>query len=365
MIFITRVGEIRSGISQSKFYLMLMAAEHQHYVPQLLLRGFLSRDPIRAKKEQVHVFDLIEQRGFTPPVAKIMGERRFNEFWFDEETLATIEPATSRLESHVAPLIERIRTEKRLERTREEIADLALLMAFQFIRTKKMRLLPDRLDAQIRSHVRKLGFDPQKVHGLLELDEESLKREHVRHQVKNLNQYASLIAEKEFFLMQPPRGRTFYLGDHPVVLHNDEPRTLHRGHLGIGAAYIQIYLPLAADVMLCAYDKAVFGQLMIVRDEGLKDLQRNALANLMRASISPDQMKQAVQEFSKMSPVTALIEQVRNGNPILIGAEQLECYNSLQALQAHRFVVDPDGRFAIAREVIVDRESAEREAGVG
>mgnify|MGYP001546276816 CR=1 FL=1 len=96
-----------------------MAAQHQHYVPQLLLRGFLSRDSARAAKEQVHVFDLIENREFTPPVSKVMGERRFNDFWIDDESLTSIEPAAGDLETRVAPLIERIRTQKRLERTVE------------------------------------------------------------------------------------------------------------------------------------------------------------------------------------------------------------------------------------------------------
>ena len=160
-----------------------MAAQHQHYVPQLLLRGFLSRDPKRAAQEQVHVLDLIEQREFTPAIAKIMGERRFDDFWIDEGTLATIEPAADHLENKIAPLIDRIRTTKRLDRNDQELADLALLIGFQFIRTKKMRLLPQRLDDQIRSKVRRMGFDPSRVDGLFELDEEGLKREHVRHQV--------------------------------------------------------------------------------------------------------------------------------------------------------------------------------------
>jgi len=105
--------------------------------------------------------------------------------------------------------------------------------------------MPERLDQQMRRHVKRMGFDPAKVDGLMNLDEEGLKTEHVRHQVQNLGKYAEIIAEKEFFLMSAPEGRSFYIGDHPVVLHNDEPRTLHRGHLGIGAAYIQIYLPLS------------------------------------------------------------------------------------------------------------------------
>lgn len=336
-----------------------MAAQHQHYVPKLLLRGFLSGDPKRAAKEQVHVLDLEAQKSFPTSIDNIMGERRFNEFWIDEDVLATIEPWTGRIESHLAPIIERIRAEKTLERTPEEIANLAFLMAFQFLRTKGMRLMPERIDDQLRRHVKSMGFDPEKVDGLMNLDEEGLKKEHIRHQVQNLEKYAEILAEKEFFLMTPPDGRSFYIGDHPVVLHNDEPRTVHTGHLGIGAAYIQVYLPLSSDVLLCAYDKAVLGQMMKASDETRdKEVAAYALSKLMAGEISAAQMRQAVDASRDLDPVTEMIKAIRAGQPIAVGPEQVQCYNSLQAFFAHRFVIDPDDTFEVARDMIGERRSA-------
>lgn len=335
-----------------------MAAQHQHYVPKLLLRGFLSGDPKRAVKEQVHVLDLETGKSFLTSIDNIMGERRFNEFWVDGDVLATIEPWTGRIESHLAPTIERIRAKKSLERTPEEIANLAFLMAFQFVRTKGMRLMPERIDAQLRRHVKRMGFNPAKADGLMNLDEEGLKREHIRHQVQNLEKYIEIMTKKEFFLMTPPEGRSFYIGDHPVVLHNDEPRTVHTGHLGIGAAYIQIYLPLSSDVLLCAYDKAVLGQMMKASDEVRnKEVAGYALSKLMAGEISAAQMKQAVESARDLDPVVAMIKAIRAGQPIAVGPEQVQCYNSLQAFFAHRFVIDPDNSFAVARDMIGERKS--------
>ncbi len=335
-----------------------MAAQHQHYVPKLLLRGFLSGDPERAVKEQVHVLDLEAGKSFPTSIDNIMGERRYNEFWVDDDVLATIEPWTGRIESHLAPIIERIRARKTLERTPEEIANLAFLMAFQFVRTKGMRLMPERIDAQLRRHVKRMGFDPAKVDGLMNLDEVGLKKEHIRHQVQNLEKYVEIMAEKEFFLMTPPDGRSFYIGDHPVVLHNDEPRTVHTGHLGIGAAYIQIYLPLSSDVLLCAYDKAVLGQMMKASDEARnKEVAGYALSKLIAGEISAAQMKQAIDAARDLDPVAAMIKAIRAGQPIAVGPEQVECYNSLQAFFAHRFVIDPDDSFAVARDIIGERKS--------
>ena len=295
-----------------------------------------------------------------------MGETRFNDFWVDDETLASIEPWTSRVESHVAPLVERIRAEKTLERTSEEFGDLSLLVAFQFVRTKGMRLLPERLDAQMRKHVRSMGLDTNRIRGLFDLDAEGLKREHIRHQVQNIEKYAEIIAEKEFFLMTAPVGHSFYIGDHPVVLHNDEPKTVHTGHLGIGAAYIQIYLPLSSDVLLCAYDKAVLGKMMKAADEARdKEVAGYALAKLMAGEISAAQMKEAVDAARDLDPGVAMIKAIRGGQPIAVGPEQVQCYNSMQAFFAHRFVIDPDNSFAVARDMIGERKSVGQDEQAG
>ena len=340
-----------------------MAAEHQHYVPQLLLRGFLSRDAAKAAKEQVHVLDLETGDVFAPSITNIMGERRYNDFWLDKETLATVEPAAGLIESQVAPLVERIRNERSLQRTPEEFGNLALLMAFQFIRTKKMRLLPERLSQQLRERVGKMGFDPAKVRGLERLDEEALKLLHVRSQVDGLKKYTELIGEKEFFLMTAPAGSTFYLGDHPVTLHNDEKRRGMFGGLGLAVPYIQIYLPLSAEVMLCAYDKSVLGQLMRSRDDGINEIARDALAMLRRGQITPQQMKQAMDGMREGDLTTEIINAIRAGEPVAVGPEQVKCYNSLQAFHAHRFVVDPDGKFEVAKEMMAERAAAIRAEG--
>lgn len=339
-----------------------MAAQHQHYVPKLLLRGFLSRDAKRAKQMQVHVFDFENERPFPASINRIMGETRFNDFWVDQETLASIEPWTHRIESHVAPLVQRIRAEKTLERTSEEFGDLSLLVAFQFLRTKGMRLLPERFDAQMREHVRSMGLDTTRIEGLFDLDAEGLKRQHIRHQLQSIQKYTEIIAKKEFFLMTAPAGHSFYIGDNPVVLHNDEPKTLHTGHLGIAADYIQIYLPLSSDVLLCAYDQAVLVSMMkaaiAARD---KEVASYALAKLMAGQISAAQMKITLETARDLDPVAAMIKAIKRGQPIAIGPEQVQFYNSLQAFFAHRFVIDPDDSFAVARHMIGERKSVARD----
>lgn len=333
-----------------------MPAQHQHYVPKLLLRGFLSQHGDEAKSERVRVFDLVTRREFSTSIDNIMGERRYNDFWIDDESLATIEPAAGRVESHVAPLVERLRGEKKLARTSEELGDLTLLFAFQFIRTKRIRLLPAEMRRQLSEHIVRMGFDPDKVEGLPPLDEEALKKLHTKHQVENLFKYMEVFADKEFFLMTAPDGGTFYLGDHPVVLHNDEKRRGVFGGLGLGVPYIQIYLPLSADLMLCAYDKAVLGNLLKIRDADMRKVQSEAVGLLMSGRLNADGMREAMQKVKAYDVIGEMMASIKSGTPIKLTKEPLQFYNSLQAYQAHRFVVDPRGDFTIAKEVANGRE---------
>ncbi len=159
--------------------------------------------------------------------------------------------------------------------------------------------------------------------------------------------------------MTAPEGSSFYLGDHPVVLHSDEERKGVMGGLGLGVPYIQIYLPLSADVMLCAYCPAVLGQLMKSRDVEMAKCQGVALAAVMNGKITAAQMKVVIETAKASDLTTQMIEAIRAGKPVAVGREQVQCYNSLQAFQAHRFVVDPDGKFAVAREMLAERGAAD------
>jgi hypothetical protein len=341
-----------------------MAAQHQHYVPQLLLRGFLSKLGNEADKEQVRVYDLERKESFLTSITNIMGERRFNDWWVDDEILVTIEPSTTQIESRVAPLVEQIRAEKRLELNAGNRATLALLMAFQFIRTKKMRLMPERINQKLIAHVERMGFDPAKVDGLVDWDKESLKLQHVRNQVQNLDTFTKIMEEKIFFVMTAPEGACFYLSDHPVALHSDQKQGPAMWGLGIGVPYIQIYLPISADVMLCAYDPAVLGDLMRGRDAEMDRGKGMALKMLLEGRITIEQMKDRIEKLKEYDAVAPLLEAIRVGGPVACNKEQVAAYNYLQVFHAQRFVVDPLGDFSIVDEVIAHREGTdEREDG--
>ena len=65
-----------------------MAAQNQHYVPKFVLRQFLTE----GDGGRVHVYDKHTDRAFVTSIRNIMAERRFNEFAFDEDYIASFEP---------------------------------------------------------------------------------------------------------------------------------------------------------------------------------------------------------------------------------------------------------------------------------
>lgn len=332
-----------------------MARANQHYVPQLLLRGFLSQIGREAAKEQVRVFDVREQRGYAVSTRNIMAENNFNQWSIDEHTVATFEPAATAIEDRCAPLIKRIRDERHLAVSQHELGELAYFMAFQFIRTKSMRELPRRLDAQLRKGIAARGLDPDLLESPFETDDESLKLGHIGQQVKGLPEYAGLFAEKVFFLMQAPDGKAFYLGDSPVVLHCErEHRSPHRG-LGLSVPYIQIYLPLSHDLLLCAYDPAVLGDLMRSNSESMDQMRGKALAAVRAGRLEIHRMKAILDAGAALDTTKPMISRIQNGQPLLITPENVDHYNSLQVNQCDRFIVDPAGVFEVARVISADQ----------
>ncbi|ESY94850.1 DUF4238 domain-containing protein [Mesorhizobium sp. LNHC209A00] len=62
-----------------------MASENQHHVPKFILQ-FLSDE----KNERVSVFDKHTGRTFVTSTKNMMAERRFNDFTFDDEWIASL-----------------------------------------------------------------------------------------------------------------------------------------------------------------------------------------------------------------------------------------------------------------------------------
>ena len=99
---------------------------------------------------------------------------------------------------------------------------------------------------------------------------------------------------------------------------------------------------------------------MRARDEEMDRGRGEALKLLLQGRITAEQMKSVVEGAKHHDLIGPLIDTIRAGEPVACDIEQVEAYNSLQVFHAHRFVVDPAGKFDVVAEMIVQRQSSDR-----
>jgi len=313
----------------------------EHYVPQFILRQFLAD----RSKEQVSVYDKHRDRGFVTSIKNVMAENRFHDFVFDKDWIVSFEPVASKIEEWCLPTYRRVIETRCLNGSPQEKADLAFLMAFQMLRTKAARVSFAEIGATMKDKIDAMGHRMEDIPGWEPQTEETVKRATLMAIRDALPSYSEIIALKEFRLAEAAPGRSFYLGDNPVCMHN--PRTFGPyGNLGIAVPGIEIYLPLSSNLMLCAWCPS----LMELARNSYADLKGLLLGHVMAGKISADTMKSEIESMQESwKSTTAAIEAATSGMPMSSGIENMDFYNSLQTANAYRYVVCQQSDFDLAR----------------
>ncbi|MEJ0024927.1 MAG: DUF4238 domain-containing protein [Rhizomicrobium sp.] len=321
-----------------------MTAQNQHYVPRFILRQFLSD----AEKEQVQVYDKHADKSFVTSIKNIMVERRFNDFVF-EDWIVSFEGIATGIENIVLPSYRRVIERRQLDGTPQEKADLAFLVAFQLLRTKAHREYGTAVEDEIRKRIESEGGKMQDIKGWAPSTEDTIKQEHLTFIRKHIADFAGIIAQKDFALISSMPSRSFYLGDNPVCLHNERDFGPY-GNLGLAVEGIQIYMPLSAELMLCAWCPTIMTASRKMLDDAKQMAEREALAELMAGHITADQMRQNLDASrTRFSVAESMHQAFAEGRPIDSVDATMDFYNSLQLSYAHRYVVSREGDFDFAR----------------
>jgi hypothetical protein len=325
-----------------------VAAQKQHYVPQFILRQFLSEKD----GERVAVYDKHDDKTFVTSIKNIMAERRFNDFAFGDEYIASFEPMASRAEDQVLPAYRQVIEERRLDGSVEQTGALAMLVAFQFLRAKASRQMWADMEEMVVEAVESSGGRMQDVEGWSDWQpatEDSLKRNHLTSIQDSLLEFSQIIAEKDFLLAEAASGRSFYLGDNPVGLANDNDFGPY-GNIGLGVRGIQIYLPLTADLMLCAWCPSILGEIRERLAASKTESRGEALRRVMAGQLTPAQMKAAIEKIEALeAPHEALLAAAAEGRPITSSSDNMDYYNSIQTRSAVRYIVCQQADFELAR----------------
>jgi hypothetical protein len=327
-----------------------MAAQNQHYVPKFVLRGFLFDEA----NERVHVYDKHEDKVFSTAIKNIMAERRFNEFDLNDEYRASFEPVACAAEDQVLPAFREVVEQRRLSGQPEQKAALALMIAFQFLRTKAHR---DRWQAVEESLVRMVeaeGGRMQDIQGWEDWQpatENSVKREHLATMQRSLTDFAQMIATKDFVLSEPAPGTSFYIGDNAVALSNSRDFGPY-GNLGLALPGIEIYMPLAADLMLSAWCPSLLGSLREDHNAAKMARRSDLLGRIRAGQLSPAYMKAMLEQIAPLEQFNDdLLSLTSEGRPVPSDPRNMQYYNSLQTNWAYRYVISREGNFEFAREV--------------
>jgi hypothetical protein len=306
----------------------------QHYVPQLLLRGF-----VRTKKKLLYVYDKQTDKVFRTTPRNVAAESGFYDIPVPEGVV-TIEPGLCALEDKAGAIITEIRRTGTIKNmTEEQQALLSAFVAVQHLRTPQYRANLLHMDQQIRARLEAAGHDPDKIENYrsFQNDEEvkAFSLSFIESAVRDLSPF---VFDKDWILVRTATARPYMIGDNPVSMYNQIDSRL-RGNIGFAVRGIQISLPIAEDLLL----------LMACRTIG--DDVRRTKGEIERLKTLAPFRDQAIQHEKRFK---RLIDAFTYGIPDFAQAENVMHFNAQQIRLAERWVFSPDGNFDLVRQMIAN-----------
>jgi hypothetical protein len=274
----------------------------QHYVPQFILRNHC-----KGRKDLLWTFDKQNAKTFQSNIRNLAAASYFYDA-DSPEGRVSLEPALAKIESQTNPLISELLKHRRLnvwsQADREVIA---LFLASQHLRTQAMRDMQSSLESALRARLANERITDELREWLGEPSDEASKQI-MLNVLSDAHQFVRHFMDKTWCILGTGQDTPFYIGDHPVALHNSRRDPL-RGTLGLGVEGIEIYFPVSPTLTL-----------------GL---------------LSPELGTQ--------------IGAVRNLNePTPCSQDNVTFQNSLQIAEAARFVFCIANEFALVRQMLAD-----------
>ncbi len=322
----------------------MSGAQNQHYVPKFILRQFLCD----ADNERVSVYDKHTEKRFITSIKNVMAERRFNDFDFDEDYIVSFEGIACGIEDMILPVYRKVLQTRTLPSDPEGIASLAFFIAFQFVRTRAHREKMALFESALKEKLETIGGRLEDIKGYKPSDENDLKRRHLLSLKEDVHSFALIISLKEFRLFSSPPGRSFYLGDHPVSLHNSNDFGPY-GNIGLAVPGIEIYMPLSADLMLGAWCPSIMNGLENSLRESKNERDKAMVSALVSGRFTIQQATSLAEElrphYEKAERDLSLLKALE---AIPTDEENMDFANSLQTMYASRYVISKENDFNLA-----------------
>lgn len=257
-------------------------------------------------KAQIFVFDKSADRQFRTHVKNVAAESGFHDFTHDGVEY-TIEPSLAEIEGRAAEVFRSICENQSIGHLEEETRQfLSRYLALQLTRTRQAREVKSGMVESTRELLQSRGDDPSRLDELRDFSDNEESLSAIR-QMHSSGEYAPYFLVKKWALLKANRRYPFYLGDHPIALHNSRDFGPY-GNIGLAVPGIEIYFPISRSytlAMWCPTIETVMGEL-------------------------------------------------EAGNAVSCQPDNITFMNSLQVRTAERFVYSYDGNFDLVKRMLTE-----------
>lgn len=300
--------------------------DHQHTVPQLLLRNFSFGT---GRHKQIWVFDKQAGKEFKTAVRNVAMEGGFYDFVIDGKK-HSLDPAMTRLESTVGQDISNIVKNRVIPSDPETRVRLATFVSIQKLRTDAQRQQYFHFGELLRKTLeeREGPLPPSVLPPTTKEQSYAEAISMIPYLTKSALQH---YLDKSWILYGTTHQHPFYISDNPVTLFNTLNQSEIRGTLGLAVKGIEIYLPVS--------DTLCLGFLCPTVEAWL----RSSLARM--ESVKAD----AEREIASLRSMISALE----GKSVhIFDPPNVEHHNSLQVLNAERQVFSRTKDFSLARSIV-------------
>lgn len=322
-------------------------SKRHHYVPRHLQKGFSASDD-----GQVYCFDKQKGSAFKTNTANVMAETYFNEFEAEEEgekIKVSFENEMTSIEEIYLEALNKIRLTRDIKSlTDEELHGLRIMVAFQFIRSKAFRENMAHIEKSMISRIK--DFMPKDMSNemIKRMSPDQAKFGHAKFISENLNYFANMLKNRDAILFYPPEEHHLYLGDSPTVLSNSKDRDKFWGNLGWSCTGIEIYTPIATDLLLGFWCPSILASFDADYQKGRK---------VHALSIMTGNITEHTEELAKHGKVMRkYLKELLDDKLSELPITSLRHYNSLQVTYSERFLVSSKNSFQLAEEMIENDE---------
>lgn len=293
----------------------------QHYVPQFVLRGFAT-----GRSHQLFVFDKHASKTFKTAVRNVAGERGF----YDGEVNGSpfsLDPFFSEVEDRTEKLILGIRTRRSIKHlSSDDKRNIAEFVTVQLLRTNAQRRQFKHVNELFRDEILQRGGDPNAVANFIVLDESESRLVHMQLIPGLTRDLAPNLLDKSWLLYSTTQRQAFYISDNPVAMYNTANQSPDRGTAGLAVPGVEIYFPLSGTLCL------------------------GFLCRSLEAWIREGQSK--IDRYGFPLSFHGFIEALDGETPLAMTRENVQHHNSMQVINAERYVFSSNGDFELVREML-------------